>query len=286
MDRQDIHAPDPQGFIPFIHNYCDRRCERCRFMRQCRVGALEADDAGPDGEPASERPGDLRERMRVLMGLSNEEMDELEKEEVEQEEDDPDNGDASPSLGSMNEPEDADMEEYRRERAEQDRQLEAHPLTALTQEYMDLVHDWIEARSEALTARGIELHPRHGMGIAVGLRTAEAQAASEAVQWVIWDHTMLHVKGQRALHGLLDDGPALTGEDLQSDHNGSAKLCIELAYRSRMAWNIIRDHLPEEAALVGPVGDLLERIGQALHRAFPHADAFIRPGFDAPRQPR
>jgi len=27
--------------IPFVHNYCDRWCERCRFVNRCAVGSSE-----------------------------------------------------------------------------------------------------------------------------------------------------------------------------------------------------------------------------------------------------
>src|SRR5689334_5568725 len=34
-----------ESFIPFIHNYCDRWCERCEFTDRCRVFAMEAEMA-------------------------------------------------------------------------------------------------------------------------------------------------------------------------------------------------------------------------------------------------
>ncbi len=56
---RDMHAPDKQGFIPGVFNCCDRRCERCRFVRQCRVGAMEIDELGePGADVADERPED------------------------------------------------------------------------------------------------------------------------------------------------------------------------------------------------------------------------------------
>ncbi len=298
MRDSDIHAPDEQGFIPSIHNYCDRRCERCRFMRQCSVGALEADDADEGGEVASERPDDLRQRMMKLMGLTPEEMDELEAEEDDEEPDEQGTDDANeddeldefagglfaPELKTP--PEDEEMAEYMREQRELRSRVDAHPVNQRAMKHMDLVHAWVDERADALKAQGVELHPRHGMDIAVGLRTAEMQALSEAVQLIIWDHTMLPPKVSRSLHGLLEDGPVITNDDLQSDHNGTAKLCIELAHRSRAAWDVVCDHLPGERAAAAPIMKLLDDLLVELHNAFPRADAFVRPGFDAPRQHR
>jgi len=279
MDRQDIHAPDPQGFIPFIHNYCDRRCERCRFMRQCRVGALEADDVddGPAGDIASERPEDLKERLMKLMGLS---AADIAAWEAAKEADA-----ASAPDPAKKEEEAAELAEYRREQEELDQRIDAHPLNTLAMDHMHRVHAWVEERADALKARGVELHPRHGMDIAVGLRTPAMQALSEAVQLIIWDHTMIPPKVNRALHGLLEDGPVITDEDLQSDHNGTARLCLELVNRSRKAWDVLCDHLPEERTTAQPIKDRLDRMVPELHKAFPRAQEFIRPGFDAPRQP-
>lgn len=35
--EHEIHVPDAQGFIPYIPNYGDRRCEKSRFIRECGV---------------------------------------------------------------------------------------------------------------------------------------------------------------------------------------------------------------------------------------------------------
>jgi len=35
------NSPNDESFIPEIHNYCDRWCERCPFTARCRVFAME-----------------------------------------------------------------------------------------------------------------------------------------------------------------------------------------------------------------------------------------------------
>jgi len=86
MDR-DMHAPDAQGFIPPIHNYCDRRCEKCRFIRQCRVGYMEADlvnEETTDGEGATDS---AEARLLRLMGIDPEELERDDAPEEAQDED-------------------------------------------------------------------------------------------------------------------------------------------------------------------------------------------------------
>ena len=76
--ERSIHEPDKQGFISSIHNYCDRRCEKCRFIRQCRVGIMEADDVDDDREPGDERVEDYEARLRKVMGVPEDDDDDNE----------------------------------------------------------------------------------------------------------------------------------------------------------------------------------------------------------------
>ena len=83
----------------------------------------------------------------------------------------------------------------------------------------------------------------------------------------------------RAVHGTLEPGYDAT--DLQSDPNGSAKVARLLIAESREAWTVLMaagraaaDGVP--ARLVA----MLDELDLAIAAAFPHAMAFIRPGFD------
>lgn len=269
-----MHEPDEQGFIPFIHNYCDRRCERCRFVRQCRVGAVEVDDVGEAEDAiADETPEDMRRRLMKLMGLSEEDIAALEAEDQEPVEEDP--------VEAAREAE--EMAAYHAEAAALDRLVEARELNRLAMAYMDLVHAWIEERAERFEARGIQVHPRAGIGIPVDLRTADAMLLSEAVQEILWFHTLLPAKVSRALHGKLGDRVPELDHPTQSDHNGTAKVCLDGVVRSIAAWGTLINLLPEEGDAAVPMQECLQRMREELDREFPDAMAFIRPGFDAPQ---
>jgi hypothetical protein len=273
----DIHAPDAQGFIPGVYNHCDRRCERCRFVRQCRVGAVDVDDVG-EAEDAigSEGPEDLRERLVRLMNMPPLEADDQDEDEEEGMELDLDPADLEPTAEEITE----------QERARQ--ALEAHPLSTMGLAYMDLVDEWMEPREEMLTAKGILVHRHQELSVAAALRTPELLVLSEALDEIGWFKAMLHVKCQRAVSGKLEDTgwmAAMDMDPLQSDWNGTAKLCKEIVQRCTAAWELVSELMPGEADGLVAMLELLRRISEELHKEFPDTDRFIRPGWDAPRQP-
>ncbi len=278
---RDMHAPDEQGYIVGVFNYCDRRCERCRFVRQCRVGAVDVDDVGEDGcEVADERPEDLRERMMKLMG-----MDPSDLEDDEEDSDDED-GEDRHKLDYDPEDMEPDPEEERRQVQVRDR-MAAHPLSNMAWTYMEMVGEWIEPREEMLKKKGVSVHRKMELDIDIALRTPEILMLSEAFEEIFWFQHMLHVKCQRALHGKIEDPEwmrTLDMDPLQSDWNGTAKLAIEIANRSMDAWEMVVELMPEEADDILPMLELLRRIHAELLQEFPNAQLFIRAGFDAPHQ--
>jgi hypothetical protein len=277
MEMRDMHAPDEQGFIPGVFNYCDRRCERCRFVRQCRVGAVDVDDVGEDGEEvADERPEDLRERMMKLMGIDPSDL-----------EDDQDGDEEGFRMDYDPEDLEPDPEEERKQDLVRER-MAAHPLSNMAWTYMEMVGDWIEPREAMLKAKGVSVHRKMELDINASLRTPDVLMLSEAFEEIFWFQHMLHVKCQRALHGKIEDPQWMKDLDmdpLQSDWNGTAKLAIEIARRSLDAWEMVVELMPEEADDILPMQELLRRIHAELLAEFPDAHRFIRAGFDAPLQP-
>jgi hypothetical protein len=279
---RDIHAPDAQGFIPGVYNYCDRRCERCRFVRQCRVGAVDVDDVGEaEDAVASGRPEDLRERLMKLMNRPPSEEDDEDEEEDADEEDEAFEIDYDP----------ADLEPTYEELREQEnvrKAVKAHPLSTMGMAYMDLVDEWLDPREEMLTSKGILVHRQQELSLAAAMRSPEALVLSEALDEIGWFKTMLHVKCQRAIRGKLEDTgwmKAVDMDHLQSDWNGTAKLCFEIVQRCVAAWETVAELMPEEADQLVAINELLRRVGEELRKEFPDAQRFIRAGWDAPDQP-
>jgi hypothetical protein len=279
---RDIHAPDAQGFIPGVYNYCDRRCERCRFVRQCRVGAVDVDDVGEaEDAVASGKPEDLRERLMKLMNRPPSEEDDEDEDDDADEEDEAFEIDYDP----------ADLEpteEGLREQENVRKAVKAHPLSTMGMAYMDLVDEWLDPREELLTAKGILVHRQQELSLAAAMRSPEALVLSEALDEIGWFKTMLHVKCQRAIRGKLEDTgwiKAVDMDPLQSDWNGTAKLCFEIVQRCVAAWETVAELMPEEADQLVAINELLRRVDEELRKEFPDAQRFIRAGWDAPDQP-
>ena len=72
-----------------------------------------------------------------------------------------------------------------------------------------------------------------------------------------------------------------TEDDAQTDANGSAKVALLLIEESRQAWRALMQ--PGVAAADGAPPRfvaLLDGLEAELHRRFPRAFEFVRPGFD------
>lgn len=278
MPERDIHSPDKQGFIPSVFNWCDRRCERCRFIRQCRVGIMEADDVDEDREVADERPEDREERMRKIMGMPG----------VDDESDDGSGEEDFDANAFMSEAEasidDEEMAEFSRKQEGMRAQAEASDAVKLANAYMDLVDEWMEPREQALTARGVALHKRAELGIEPALRDPDVLILTEAIDTVLWFQRMLFIKTMRAVRGRIEDPDWMKDfgmDPLQGDWNGTAKLCLHIVTESQEAWSAIAALMPVEAESLHAMQEALRRCEEELRREFPDAEKFIRPGFDA-----
>lgn len=115
------------------------------------------------------------------------------------------------------------------------------------------------------------------------LKGQQSDASSAAVDprsVIEWYHMMIHVKAMRALHGLAEDDPG--NRDWPADHDGSAKVALIGIDRSQTAWLDLVEVGAISAADVIPFVEDLVWLRAALERTFPHARAFVRPGFDEP----
>jgi hypothetical protein len=278
---RDIHAIDAQGFIPGVYNYCDRRCERCRFVRQCRVGIVDVDDIG-EAEDAvgSGKVEDMKERLHKLMSMPPKSEDDGADEDLDDDDDESFNLDFDPN----------DLEpdpDYEKEQAEIRRKTKEHPLTNMGSTYTMMVGEWLKPREAGLKASGVSLYRTDELGF-TGARTPESLVLSEALDEILWFKYMLHIKCQRAVSGKIEDPDWLLDMGIgpiQSDWNGTAKLAIEIVQRCQQAWTTVAELLPETADDIMPILELLRRIGEELKKEFPDTERFVRAGWDAPREP-
>jgi hypothetical protein len=232
---------DDQGFIPSIHNYCDRWCERCPFTSRCRVYAMEMTIQidGFDGEltrAAAELPAEPDEEWAGEEFLA-EAKDALSEEELEQE---------------------------MLERDVADAIAEAHPLTEAADHLAKLAKPLIDAADARVTAGG-----------------GEAEAFRDCLEVLAHYKHFVAVKVRRALSGrdnppILDDD----GRPFPSDADGSARIAHLTCAAARDAAQRLATLDPGFASLVVAFTQTADRVLNLIDEAFPGHRTFRRPGFD------
>lgn len=293
----DMHAPDAQGYIPGVYNYCDRWCERCTFVRRCRVGRVDMDDDEYEDE-GSELPASKEDRFtRIMDELCNPPADlstpsradngedELAEalDDAMAEDDDTDDGPgwSVEEMNAMAQMSPEEQAEWERKMEDKRLLVDAHVLTNYANTYLDLCQEWLNTNTEALRAKGIELE-RRDMGVhPLG---PSGLLLREAVDAIMWYQTMVVAKVHRAVGGLIEG--ADERDDLDycpeiSDHNGTAKLCLIMCDQCVQAWATVAEQWPEQALETAAPLELLARIKMQLAIDFPDAHRFVRAGWDA-----
>ena len=103
----------------------------------------------------------------------------------------------------------------------------------------------------------------------------------DAVETIGWFSSLVSAKIYRAVSGQADRSDA--DEDIQTDHDGSAKVALIGIAESRAAWAVLMeqgkataDGVPAQAVR------MLDALDEAVRARFPLALDFVRPGFDEP----
>jgi hypothetical protein len=138
------------------------------------------------------------------------------------------------------------------------REAHADPLVLDARAYSETVVRWRAARSGPMPG-----------------------ACGDAQAIIDWHHTNIWIKLARAL---TSDATAAafgepTGDPLQTDANGSAKVALLGIEASAAAWRAMAAANAAESAAARALADL-ERLATRVERRFPDARRFIRPGFD------
>ncbi len=255
------------NFIPGVFNYCNSWCERCRFRLRCRNYAMMADDEGNpidlDEDGAMER---IEENMRKAMGLLK------------------DWSDPSSDEDEQEDPNEEEQEETEKEwRAEMDRDrnfARNHPLAKVTMTYSHMARRWLDGHQELMDRKVSRLKEMASAGPDKKALTHDHEELTNASEVVYWYVFMIHVKTQRALHGLSDMNDSIWESPVQSDANGSAKVALLSAEASMSAWITLTETMPEVLDEILPLLAQLQQTIMGLLKVFPDARRFVRPGFD------
>ncbi len=244
-----------EHLITGVHNYCDRWCERCRFLDRCAVGVLEL-KRWAKGQ--NWQPEDFFKELDAMFDLPT--------------------GETPDWLADMEFPV-ADLEEE-----EPNPQIEALQ-TAMRKQgtrYYKAVQAFLRAQEAELAARHIDLNA----AFTEGRDQQERSELAEAMEVIHWYMHFMFVKGSRALGGLEDMHEDHWDSKNQSDANGSAKIAMMAAQRSMGAWEVVRRHWPDQQ---GTISGFIRQINQFRHlmeQHFPDWPTFVRPGFDTETLPR
>jgi len=238
--------------IPLIHNYCDRWCSACPFTLRCVVGRRL--DGKPEPETTSEALQQVHEAFAQTLKLLHKTAKRF---HVPQEVLDRPATEPEPAV--------VDLDAARLERA--------------ARNYSRDVASWLRGyravRPEVFDAERQELDPQ------------------DPIDVISWFTGLIGAKVHRAIHGRQAgaDGsspsrPRLGGDgvgaadEIQTDPNGSAKIALIAIERSLAAWRQLARRAAPEERIAATFISRLGWISNEVERVFPHARAFVRPGFD------
>jgi len=255
--RESIHKAGDRRmrkkpFIAGIHNYCDRRCERCDSADRCRL-YTEIERAGRRHNRRGEDPNDpdvaiedasrALERARRLIARGAKRMG-------------------------------IDLNEIARQAARgpaADRSMiEEHPLALEGMSYFECGQELVKAVGEEISMTREDIGRRSRFMDVKG-EAEELAKVSEAVDVLGWDISLVAVKIQRALAGLFRNGEDAADEDefhLQ-DARATAALVLSCLDRDKRALLAIydwsQDHRDKALDLLAKT----ERIGRILKQVVP-----------------
>lgn len=260
MDKEHLKklAEDPR-FIPSIYNYCDRWCERCPFTARCLNFALGEEEFDHletqdlDNEAFWKK---LSETFQVTLELLQEAAEEQ-----------------GIDLNSI------DGEEFEEEERLNNELARDHECSRLAKVYSEMVDDWLDSARDLFSPEEEEISAYESLDPPDHGPADKDDDLLEPVEVVGWYQHLIYVKLMRAIRGELSEEPEILDE-YPKDSDGSAKVALIGIDRSIAAWGEIRNLFPHRSDQIMDILLHLEQLRRKVEKTFPHARAFIRPGFD------
>ncbi len=244
-----------EKYIPFIHHYCDRWCEKCAFTAQCRVYEKER---MPSGKESDWNEDTLLEQIHHHLQYALDSLREIA-------------GEQGIQLEAIKN--DAPDEEWMPTARTEEQQL----LENEARRYIPMVDGWFAVHHTLFEDKQQQLIRRMEMGMAIDRRSI--YRLNDAIEVIKWYQFFISAKIHRGLHGLGWTG--IDGIDpIQNDANGSARTALLAIDNSLQAWEIIRNTFPDQTDEILDILLLLHQLRQQILHIFPCAPAFRRPGFD------
>ncbi|HBC87443.1 MAG TPA: hypothetical protein DCZ94_10850 [Lentisphaeria bacterium] len=250
---------DPK-MISGIHNYCDKWCERCRFKTRCAVGIMDLEDKKQDSKELDLNSPEFWDKLHGIFA------------------------DTFEMIGEMARKNGVDVdapipEEYWIQKEKRDKNAREHVCAKASWKYMEMVRKWMDGSSKDFEKKADELMKNISMGLPNKNPEKDALEIKDAVDVIIWNHTLIHVKLMRAVQQIFEDEPEIL-EDLPKDYDGSAKIALISIDNSIKVWETLLSHFPEKEDEILKMLSLLQKLGRRTELEFPNARSFKRPGFD------
>lgn len=257
---------DKPHFIDGVYNYCDRWCERCPLTSRCHLFVIEKHIQAEK----KTRPIDAGTFWDAMNDLFDEQAPEAFNAFDEFGIEFPDDDEADQDMASRM--------EARHEAAHE------HPLARKSREYASRAKRWLERHAAMLLSNSTPEASDLGEGEANAEQGREPTVINlnDAIKVVHWYECQIGIKLMRALTQDPDAEEQFDEDPIQNDANGSAKVSLLGIRRSLAAWHFIRQHMPGQSDELLDFMLTLNRIRRGIQHRFPHAQAFVRPGFDRP----
>lgn len=247
MTKDDLlNMPHRPEYIPGIHNYCDRWCERCAFTTRCMSFAMEK-QFFPDPKRHDVSSREFWESIQAALTPAIELLSDWAKEK---------GIDINDSAGNV-------------ERPEVDASAEFGRLTEGGKDYTAMVDAWFDHHGPRFT---------QDSQIDSDILTKELM---DAVSVIRWYRLQITVKILRALSSRILEKVGDGADDTRGkDSDGSAKVALIGIDNSIVAWtNLLRRAHDEDDRILVLLIHLLT-LRSEVESVFPAARKFVRPGFD------
>ncbi len=261
VDKEEIKriAGNP-NFIPGIYNYCDRWCERCTFTSRCMSFEIDKETI-EERETRDFNNEQFWQRLMETLQVALEMLEEMAEQE---------------GIDLNKIPETDRSSTRRRFKRETARE---HELAQAAQAYAEKTEEWFESLEPLFDDKADEWNLKAIVGFPYIDRIEEATRLKDALEVIRWYQHFIYPKLMRALEGDLRGTPRIP-EECPKDSDGSAKIALISIDRSISAWGEILQQLPEREGEIFNLLAHLERLRRNTEELFPHARAFVRPGFD------
>jgi hypothetical protein len=277
------------NFISGIYNYCDRWCERCPFTSRCLTYSMEQEQRRE--RPETDGDGELDDKAMLDTVSQNFKLAlEMVKEDCQE---------RGIDFDEIQKQAKEDVAKNREANRRRRKKRRVNPLVKTAERYWKSVDKWFKDHQKTLQSKGNELVSMLKMelpGQTPEQIEATAKDLNDALEVIRWYQYFISAKLYRAVGQDEDEDDPFQDEDpdqiedpevrkavieaRDNDANGSAKIALIAIDKSVEAWARAREHLPRAGDEIIDFLVQLDRLRKGAEKGFPHARAFVRPGFD------